>query len=75
MSVLATNKGKNETNTVYKCQDKREIKVYIMGHMLSGPKVKLIGVLWQITTPSSPNYKSPLTFFGDVKVTKYVIKL
>ena len=29
----------------------------------------------QHSTPSGPNYKSPLTFFGDVKVTKYVIKL
>ena len=34
-------------------------------------------VLNEILMKYSPglNYKSPLTFFGDVKVTKYVIKL
>ena len=26
-------------------------------------------------TPSGPNYKSPLTFFGEIKVEKQVIKL
>ena len=26
-------------------------------------------------TPSGPKYKTQLTFYGDVKVTQYVIKL
>ena len=51
----------------YKCQ--------LLNHWMKR-RVKIrIGLERLDPTPSGPNYKSPLTFFGEIKVAKYVIKL